>query len=69
MSTPRTLKSALEAGYVICKLYAKYEKKICVTAKERFHQADRKMFIDFWIDRDYFKRNYPNTYDRLWKQI
>lgn len=65
MSTPRTLKSALEAGYVICKLYAKHNKKIRVTVKERFHQADRKMFIDFWIDRDYFKRNYPNTYDRL----
>ena len=26
MSTPRTLKSALEAGSVICKLYAKYDK-------------------------------------------
>ena len=47
MSTPRTLKSALEAGYVICKLYAKYDKKIRVTVQERFHQADRKMFLDF----------------------
>ena len=65
MSTPRTLKSALEAGYVICKLYAKYDKKSRVTVQERFHQADRKMFLDFWIDREYFKRNYPNTYDRL----
>ena len=65
MSTPRTLKSALEAGYVICKLYAKYDQKIRVTVQERFHQADRKMFLDFWIDREYFKRNYPNTYDRL----
>ena len=65
MSTPRTLKSALEAVYVICKLYAKYDKKIRVTVQERFHQADRKMFLDFWIDREYFKRNYPNTYDRL----
>lgn len=65
MREPRTLKSALEAGYVICKLYAKYDKKIRVTVKERFHQADRAMFLDFWIDREYFKRNYPNTYDRL----
>nr|DAI68900.1 MAG TPA: hypothetical protein [Caudoviricetes sp.] len=65
MSKPKTLKSALEAGYVIYKLYAKYENKIRVTVKEQFHQADRKMFIDFWIDRDYFKRNYPNAYDRL----
>lgn len=57
MSKPRTLKLALEAGYVICKLYAKHEKKIRVTVKERFHQADRKMFIDFWIDREHFKHN------------
>lgn len=49
MSTPRTLKSALEAGYVICKLYAKYDKKIRVTVQERFHQADRKMFLDFGL--------------------
>lgn len=63
--TPRTLKSALEQGYVISKLYAKYDKKIRVTVTERYHKADRKMFIDFWIDREYFKRNYPNTYDRL----
>lgn len=55
MSTPRTLKSALEAGSVICKLYAKYDKKIRVTVQERFHQADRKMFLDFWIDREYSK--------------
>lgn len=50
---------------MIYKLYVKYENKIRVTVKEQFHQADRKMFIDFWIDRDYFKRNYPNAYDRL----
>lgn len=65
MRTPRTLKSALEQGYVICNLYNKYGKQIRVTVKERFHQADRKMFLDYWIDREYFKRNYPNTYDRL----
>lgn len=50
---------------MIYKLYVKYEKKIRVTVKEQFHQADRKMFIDFWIDRDYFKRKYSNAYDRL----
>lgn len=65
MSIPRTLKSALEAGYVIHKLYAKYDKRIRVTVKERFHKEDRKMLIDFWIDREYFKRNYPNTYEKL----
>lgn len=65
MTKPRTLKQALENGYVICKLYSKYSKRIRVTVKERFHQADREMFLDFWIDREYFKRNYTNAYDRL----
>lgn len=65
MTTPRTLKSALEADYVICKLYAKYNKKIRVTVKERYHQADRKMFLEFWIDRECFKRNHTQAYDLL----
>lgn len=65
MRTPKTLKSALEQGSVISKLYAKYDKKIRVTVQERYHEADRKMFLDFWIDREYFKRNYPYTYEAL----
>lgn len=65
MMIPRTLKSALKHGYTISKLYSKYEKRIRVTVKERYHEADRKMFLDFWLDRDYFKRNYPNEYERL----
>lgn len=65
METPRTLKAALSRGYVICKLYAKRNKIMRVTLKERFHEAERKMLLEFWIDRDYFKRNYPNEYDRL----
>lgn len=28
-------------------------------------QADRKMFLDFWINREYFMRKYPNAYERL----
>lgn len=62
--TPRTLKSALDNGYVICKIYAKYNRKIRVTVQERFHKPDRKMSIDFWIDRDYFKRTYSSAYER-----
>ena len=65
MSIPRTLKSALEAGYVIHKLYAKYAKRIRVTVKERSHKADRKMFLEFWINRDYFKGKFPNEYQIL----
>lgn len=65
MITPRTLKSAIENGYVISKLYAKYSKKLRVTVRERYHVPDRKMFLSFWIDREYFKRNYPNEYEKL----
>lgn len=45
MRKPRTLKAALEAGYEMTKLYAKYNKKIRVTVQERFHQADREIFL------------------------
>lgn len=55
----------MEAGYIVDGIYAKYATKIRVTLKERYHQADRKMFLCFWIDRDYFKRTYPNMYNRF----
>lgn len=63
MATPRSLKSALENGYVINGLYAKHNKRIRVDLKERFHEADRKMFLSFWIDRKYFERTYPSVYE------
>lgn len=65
MKTPKNLKQAIENGYIINKLYAKESKHIRVDLKERYHIPDRQMFLSFWIDRDYFKRNYPNTYERL----
>lgn len=65
MKKPRNLKQAIENGYIINKLYAKESKRIRVDLKERYHISDRQMILSFWIDRDYFKRNYPNTYERL----
>lgn len=65
MKKPRNLKQALENGYIIYRLYEKGNKRMKVYLKERFHIADREMFLQFWIDRDYFKRNYPNIYERL----
>lgn len=65
MKKPRNLKQAIENGYVIYKLYAKESKRIRVDLKERYHVSDRQMFLSFWIDRNYFKRNYPNVYERL----
>lgn len=65
MKKPRNLKQALENGYIIYRLYEKENKRMRVQLKERFHISDREMFLQFWIDRDYFKRNYPNIYERL----
>lgn len=65
MKKPRNLKQAVENGYIINKLYAKESKRIRIDLKERYHVSDRQMFLSFWIDRDYFKRTYPNTYERL----
>lgn len=65
MKTPRNLKQALENGYIIYKLYAKENKRIRVDLQARFYQPGMKIFLSFWINRNYFKRNYPNTYERL----
>lgn len=65
MKKPRNLKQAVENGYIINKLYAKESKRIRIDLKERYHVSDRQMFLSFWIDRNYFKRNYPNSYERL----
>lgn len=62
MATPGSLKSALESGYVINGLYARHNKRIRVELKEGYHEADRKMFLSFWIDRKYFEKTYPSVY-------
>ena len=62
---PRNLKNALENGYIIKSIYGKYNKQIRVDLVERFHKANRKPFLSFWIDRDYFKRTYPDSYERF----
>jgi hypothetical protein len=63
MRKPRNVKQAFESGYIVTKIYSKNSSRIRVTMKERFHVADRVMLIDFWIDRDYFKRTYPRVYE------
>lgn len=51
MKTPRTLKSAMENGYVISKLYAKYSKKLRVTVRESFmFQIERCSLASGWIE-------------------
>lgn len=62
MKKPRSLKNAIESGYIIYNLYAKYNKKIRV---DLYHRYLKYYTVSFWIDRDYFKRNYPNSYERF----
>ena len=55
---PRNLKQALEQGFVIREIGYKYNKKILVKLKRRFHKDDQVDFVRFWIDRKYFERTY-----------
>lgn len=62
---PKSLTSALQSGSFICKsIYAKGSKKIRVSIQKRHHESDKPDFFDYWIDRDYFKRVFPNLYDK-----
>lgn len=65
MENPGNLKQAIENGYIIYNIYSKGNKRIRIDLKERFHQSDRKPHLSFWINRDYFKRNYPDSYERF----
>lgn len=59
---PRNLKQALEQGYVIEDIQYQYNPKCLVKLKERFHQADRTLFLQFWMNTDYMKRNYSRHF-------
>ena len=59
---PRNLKQAFEQDYICTKIYAKGSKRIRVTVRPRFFNQGSKI-LEFWIDRDYFRRNYPNIYE------
>lgn len=63
---PRNLKNALENGYIINKIDYKGEKKIRVSVEQRFYnKRECPLRLSFWIDRDYFKRTYPHSYERF----
>ncbi len=65
MAVPKNVKQAMEHdGYRVKKIYSKYSKQIRVDFEPRFARSGNK-HISFWINRDYFKRNYPKTYNRF----
>jgi len=62
----RTLKSALDGGCVISNIYAKLDKKCRVDVEPRFHNSENAGFFQsFWINSNYIKRNYSNSYEKF----
>ena len=59
----RNVKQAMDNDqYVVNHIYSKGSKQIRVDFKPRFGNS-KWDFCSFWIDRDYFERTYPNTYN------
>lgn len=64
-ATIRSVKEAMEGNrYKLKNIAYKFDKKIRVDFERANAYSDDKAVISFWIDRDYFKRNWPNSYDR-----
>ncbi len=63
MTTPKTTKQAMENDmWIVKKIYAKGSQRIRVDFQKRLPDREGENFVSFWIDRDYFERNYPQTY-------
>lgn len=62
---PKNVKQAmLNDSWIVKNIYAKGSKQIRVDFERRFATKGNN-FVSFWIDRDYFKRMYPKTYNRF----
>ena len=59
---PINIKQAFEMDYIVTKIYAKESSIIRVTMRPRFFNNSSSI-VEFWINRNYFKRNYPNIYE------
>lgn len=62
---PKNVKQAFEHDYRVKRINHKFNKKIEVCFEKRFHRTGWDDFVSFWIDRDYFIRNYPDTSERF----
>jgi len=58
--TPKTLKSALESGYILNRVN-NYYPKVRVDLKPRFYNQGMKAVISFWVTYNYAKRIWPNV--------
>ena len=65
MATAKNVKQAMDSGnYRVKNIYDKGSKKIRVDFEPRYAHSCNK-HCSFWNNRDYFKINYPKTYDRF----
>jgi hypothetical protein len=59
----KNVKQAMDNDqYVVNSIRYKWDSKILVIFHPRFSNSRYKI-CDFWINRDYFKREYPRVYE------
>lgn len=62
---PRNLKQAMENGYTIVGIRSKYSERIEVLLTRRFPLQGKRNNVNFRINRKYFMRKYPNTFEKF----
>lgn len=62
---PRSLKQALENGYIIVGIRSAFSERIEILLTRRFPLQGEKNNVSFRINRKYFMRKYPNTFERF----
>jgi hypothetical protein len=55
-----SITSGLRSGYYKLHRANVGDKKVNITVVKRFHEAGKGDFFSKWIDRAYFRRNFPN---------
>lgn len=63
---PTNLKQAMENdNWVVKSIYYKGGKILRVDFQRRFSEREGVNFVSFWINRNYFERKYPKTFERF----
>lgn len=60
MNTPRTIKSAISAGYVISNVSSYMGDKERVDLKPRFYKQGMKAILSFWVSQRFARTINPN---------
>lgn len=60
-----SLKKLLESGYIIVGIRSNYNERIEVLLTRRFPLQGERNNVSIRINRKYFMRMYPNTFERF----